>query len=151
MVDKRALRAVQKSSEECRRDKLRGKPKTVDNLTQKNEILPKEEWLEDTKTYFKVIRNELKLLGVLYEIDSMQFYTAFDLYDEGIKIKNTVKPEDEDYIKKIRVYRELINECFKMLKDFFVSPASRMKAILDLQEAERKADKNAEAIELLKE
>ena len=142
---------MQKSSEECRRDKLRGKPKTVDKLTQKNEILPKEEWLEDTKTYFKIIRNELKLLGVLYEIDSMQFYTAFDLYDEGIKIKNTVKPEDEDYIKKIRVYRELINECFKMLKDFFVSPASRMKAALELQELEKKEDKNKAAIDLLKE
>lgn len=150
-MNKAQLRGVNKSSKDILKEKQIGKPKNIEKLTIGNDIKPKDEWLEDTKMYFNIIVNELNLLGVLYEIDTMQFYTAFELYDEAMKLKNSINPGDEDHIKKLRAYRELLNECFKMLKDYFVSPASRMKAALELQELEKKEDKNKAAIDLLKE
>lgn len=151
MIDKRALKGINKNNIDRKKDKNKIKTKELNKLKKIENIKEKENWNEQTKTFFEVVKNELIQLGILYEIDLMQLYTAFDLFHTATELKNNTSPEDKEYIAKIRVYKELINECFKMLKDYYINPACRMKAALELQELENKENKNSAAIDLLKD
>lgn len=111
-----------------------------------------ESWSQDTKDMARLIVCEIKLFGILYHIDIPQLMTAFELYDKAIKLEITklkdTSLDDATYIKYARLYKDYITQSFSMLRDYFVNPATRMKAMLAIANSATKP--NEEALKLLR-
>ncbi|MEM4260546.1 MAG: hypothetical protein QXG00_04880 [Candidatus Woesearchaeota archaeon] len=135
MIDKHKLKGVQTS-------KRSAKPINTDEIPLEKlvDVKPKQDWEQETKEYFEVTKNELCVLGILAKIDLLQFFSAFEIYNQALKIKMEIDKID-NIDKKIiytRQYVNYIKSSCDLLDKFLTSPKGRLQLAQNLLESKQK-------------
>lgn len=150
-MDKRALKGVNKASKELKKEKELKKIDIKTNLTKLEDLKGNSNWQEETKIFFEIVKSELILNQTLFKIDTMQLLSAFEIFNEAQKIKkekmNNI--DDKDYLPYLKSYTRLIELCFSMLKDFYITPAQRLKLAQQIVEIKNSENSNKAVIKLL--